>query len=1387
MGLTNNSSGSEPTPRDDEEWLHMVVSIHPLARGEGLAYLMSTVARGDGAVDLSCPLTRYYAEAGTPPGRFIGGGLKHVDGGRGVAVGAEVTEEHLTNMLAVIGDPITGEPLGARSRTVPAGSKKIAGFDLTFSPPKSYSVIWAVADAGMQAGIYDMVQDALDLTLEFAEREVFFSRSGSGGVVREAIDGGVIAARFDHWDSREGDPQLHIHTTVMNAVKSASDGKWRTLDSRGLHKGTVTLSQVNQGIMQDLSAARFGWSFTPRTRGHADNPKWEVAGVRDEMNGEFSKRSTALNAEKDRQVDAFKAKYGRAPKRREIARMRTVATLLTRPAKQHRSLHELTESWRMRMRAYLPKQYGTGAEADTVAWVYGLREEAEKARQDGTGTVLVRQSDFDADRIRVIATAAVKTAADKWPTFTRENLRAEVHRTLHAYVFPDPRERISLGEVITDDAVSLTVNLSRGSVGHVPGRFRAADGTSKLIADTDHILTTAEILHAEQRLLAHGRNITGPRIADDVVDAATSVPLPGKDGKPGPTPSLNQAEAVHQIATSGRVLDVLVGPAGAGKTTSMAALRAAWEAVHGPGSVVGLATSQKAAKVLEADLGIACENTAKWLTRQTKVVPAKLELAAKWRARATRATTEIARTRCLAVAAKYEAQAAALQPRPGQLYIHDESSLAGTFMLDDLLTRVAAAGGKVLLAGDPEQLSAVNAGGALDMLVRDRIATAETPGDRLSGGAAAGVAGGVAGQQFYPELTDIYRFNNPWEAAATLRLRAGDESVVSTYLEHGRIVGGHRDQMLDQLYGAWHSDTRDGLHSIMVAADRATVLDLNNRAQADRIAAGEVQEPPRHAPRLRDGSTPGIGDRVTTRQNRSDLLAGTHAVTNGDEWTVTAINKDGSLTVRRTTQPLGATHQNRTADDGPGRAGARAAQAQRKAARREAMNSKYDSVVLPADYVAGDLELAYATTAHRSQGATVDTAHAMVTAGSTRQVLYVGASRARDTNMLYVDTHPDNTPETSHGHPEELSVEQVLTGVLRNDGSDRSATVTAAQLADDRGRMPTLYRDFVTFGAAGQIDRLLAQLDAAATPSDSRSPDAGPLPSAAVPDPEQVREQALRSPHLDTLGDVVRAAENVGLDPVAQLRTALHDSTKEQQDTDLRPDARLGARPDVRPGAEPGDAAAVTDGAGDAGVPVASEQEPSVDLIGRLTLSIRDQLLAEGHSLRGKQVRTVLGLFERPRTLDPDLERAIDDRIAAMEARAARLVDDALTAAVPPAWITELGTPPAAPAARAAWTGHARTVAAYLDLYGHHGPAHTMLEAAAGPTQKGHARAAMNAVKRGAYIAEMHGPADSAASSRPGGLSSDPARVRTGGIESEPAARAAASTTDRIGREGPAL
>ncbi len=182
----------------------------------------------------------------------------------------------------------------------------------------------------------------------------------------------------------------------------------------------------------------------------------------------------------------------------------------------------------------------------------------------------------------------------------------------------------------------------------------------------------------------------GPVASMGIVASVTATVLPGRDHRL----SLDQALAVEQIATSGRSLDVLVGPAGTGKSTTMAGLRAVWEAEHGAGSVLGLAPSAAAAEVLADELGIDTENTAKWLYEHRREAERLHETG-----RAARRTGVPSphvrghpRPREPSVGRAAEAELARWRLRAGQLVIVDEASLAGTFALDELVAAAGAAG-----------------------------------------------------------------------------------------------------------------------------------------------------------------------------------------------------------------------------------------------------------------------------------------------------------------------------------------------------------------------------------------------------------------------------------------------------------------------------------------------------------------------------------------------------------------------------------------------------------------------------------------------------------------------------------------------------------------------
>jgi conjugative relaxase-like TrwC/TraI family protein len=977
-----------------------VISIRRISLGGGYRYLIESVAAGDGAAGRSNSLARYYAESGTPPGVFMGAGLADLDGGRGVEPGLLVTEQHLENMLAACADPISGQPVGTTPKA-PGGGAPVAGFDLTFNPSKSVSVAWALADEGTKTVIYDSHRRAIEFVLSYAEREVFHSRSGANGIVEEDVTG-VTAAAFTHWSSRSDDPQLHDHVVVWNRTKSVSDGRWRTLDSRAIFKATTTLSELHQGVLSDLLTQALGVGWDARTRRHSTRPRYEITGVPETLMDEFSQRADQIDQWRADRVAAFVAARGRQPTPVEQMRIHQQGTLATRPGKTHHSLAELTDAWRQRADPHVRRER-------QVAWVSGLK--------DRNDLPLLRADDLREPILADAAQAILAEVAERHATFSRMNLLAEAHRTLHGVRFASPQDRVAVAERITTLATEQSLLLAQPHLHHTPAMYLRADGTSRLRPGSRSVYTTEALLDAEKRLLDAGRLTLGPAIRVATVATVTEPNLPGRSYGL----SIDQALAVEKIATSGRILDVLVGPAGTGKSTTMAGLRAAWETEHGPGSVIGLAPSAAAAEVLGDELGIDTENTAKWLAEWRRIP----ELVAN-RARLVQRLDSHAHPLSAGAGTLRRAVAEldqAIELRRlhrDQLVIVDEASLAGTFALDELVSAATDANAKVLLVGDWAQLSAVDAGGAFDLLVRDRADLA-------------------------PELSDVRRFHHDWERAASVELRLGNQTAIDTYQAQGRVTGGERTEMLDRLYQAWKNDIHTGKSSLMIAADAETVRELNRRARADRVAAGEVLS---EGLSVADGQTAGVGDLVVTRENKRLVATGKRWVKNGDRWTVTATSEDGSITVRRA---------NRTGE-----------------------------VVLPADYVSRHVELAYATTAHRTQGRTVDTAHAMVSPTTTREVLYVSAPRGRHTNQLYVDTCYDPDPATSHdGMTEPQTARDVLATVLAREGADLSAHETLRRIQHQAEDFTALANEYLTLAREAQQQRWDDLLDSSElSPSD---------------------------------------------------------------------------------------------------------------------------------------------------------------------------------------------------------------------------------------------------------------------------------------------------------------
>jgi len=117
------------------------------------------------------------------------------------------------------------------------------------------------------------------------------------------------------------------------------------------------------------------------------------------------------------------------------------------------------------------------------------------------------------------------------------------------------------------------------------------------------------------------------------------------------------------------------------------------------------------------------------------------------------------------------------------------------------------------------------------------------------------------------------------------------------------------------------------------------------------------------------------------------------------------------------------------------------------------------------------VELGYATTAHRAQGRTVDTAHAFVSATTLREPLYVMATRGRDGNRLYVDTMYDPDLATSHEPPEELTPADVLRHVLASSGADKSATFTITEEWAEGHSIARLWAEYDTIARRANEER----------------------------------------------------------------------------------------------------------------------------------------------------------------------------------------------------------------------------------------------------------------------------------------------------------------------------
>ena len=540
-----------------------------------------------------------------------------------------------------------------------APQQAVAGYDMVFSPPKSVSTLWSLADKGWRQIIERAHEKAIQDALGYLEREALATRAGVNGVAQIDVEGGLVATKFRHYDSRNGDPQLHDHVVVANKVKGV-DGTWRTIDGSLLYKMNVASSEFyNQRVMgylkADLGIEIIGREVTPGKR-----PVMEIAGVDPRLTRLQSSRSVDIKNTLSQLTEDYMARNGKEPDQRTGIALAQQATLETRPGKKSaRALSELRNQWR----EDAINAVGTKTVDGLMAAV--TKAVVEKAMPEGLN-------------VEEAARAVVGTVSEQRGAWGRHHVEAETRR----YISHEQQ-----GSMVDEATVAAIVDTALGKHSlritppGVHGSFEPltrGDGTSVYEHRGTVLFTSEKVLYAEDRLLSAARTRVIPAASAESFDRALAA-------HQGPLDA-GQRRLAQAFATSEKLLLVGTGPAGAGKTT---ALRLAADTIRGAGGrVVGLAPSAKAAAVMADQIG----------------APAHTIDA-------------------LLLSYGHGNNGQPLHPEMvlnrGDVLIVDEAGMAGTRNLANVVILAEQKGALVRFIGDTRQLSAVQSGGALRAIVND--------------------------------------------------------------------------------------------------------------------------------------------------------------------------------------------------------------------------------------------------------------------------------------------------------------------------------------------------------------------------------------------------------------------------------------------------------------------------------------------------------------------------------------------------------------------------------------------------------------------------------------------------------------------------------------------
>ena len=779
-----------------------------LRAGHDVAYFTRGQGRGGCVGAMS-----YYTTAGEPPGEWAGKGTatlgltgtvdpdiierlyqESIGPGGELLVKRRQSKAADEREQAAVAAYLAGHPYAsavelAEVRAAARGKDphQVPYFDLTVSAVKSVSVLHAsyrvaacqARDRGEQgqAAALDARADELEAALmesareavAWLERHATYTRTGHHSArTGEWRDGdGLVASLFLHHLSRDGDPQLHVHVAIWNRVQRAdgADDKWRTLDSRSLNNQRLAVAPVADRILETRLSALV-YAMVSR----ADGNGAEVGGVSQDVIDLFSSRAIAVTGELDRLAREYQAVHGKPPSRRTLWLL-------------HQQAGQNTRRTKAQARRTIAGQ--TGAEEPTAAqrlaaWeaqtahreVHALSAVHEQVARFAAVRAGRARTALDDAAKRTAARIAVAAVQKLHAIWSMAQLRFEVHRALPVL------EACTDDEAVVDEVARMAVCGQAGTdVVQVTAPdpadvtslgVRASDGGSIYRPPNEERFCTLAHLDAEEQILAAAKR-TMPQLVSEqqAQTAAARTDL-----------STEQRDAVTMMLTAATASVVLVAPAGAGKSHTMAEFARLWSTFTGR-RVIGLATSTNAARVLAHEGLAESYNSAEFL-------------------------------------GKIEGSDELRRPIPlhqDDVLVLDEASQLNTVDLAMIGEAARQAGARVIATGDTAQLGAVDAGGMF------RLLADEVPVARLH---------------------EVRRFDAQWEREASIRLRDGDLAVVAAYDRHGRIRGADEQAACDRAASMWLADHLRGREVLLLAGSNAEAAELSRRVQAKLTQMGSI-------------------------------------------------------------------------------------------------------------------------------------------------------------------------------------------------------------------------------------------------------------------------------------------------------------------------------------------------------------------------------------------------------------------------------------------------------------------------------------------------------------------------------------------------------------------